>query len=112
MMSLKQVLLPSLATTALARNRRSLSQLHHPLRPLKSLTERPSIGFGTLNLNIDSKNTSAAVSFAIQEGYRHIDCAAAYRNEKFVGKGIADGLKRVGLERDEIWVTLKLWNDQ
>ncbi|KAI9706405.1 MAG: hypothetical protein M1836_003410 [Candelina mexicana] len=71
----------------------------------------PLIGFGTWNLDPSSGNATAAVSFAIQYGYRHIDCAAAYNNEKEVGKGIADGLKRAGLTRKDIWVTSKLWND-
>ena len=57
-------------------------------------------------------NTTEAVSLAIQAGYRQIDCAAAYGNEKAVGKGIADGLKKANITRDQIWVTSKLWNDQ
>lgn len=70
----------------------------------------PSLGFGTWN--IDRFNASEVVSNAIQTGYRHIDCAAAYGNQKEVGRGIADGLKKAGIERFELWVTSKLWNDQ
>ena len=70
----------------------------------------PLLGFGTWNLHGD--NATAAVSFAIQSGYRHIDCATAYGNQKEVGAGIADGLGRVGLQREDIWVTSKLWNAQ
>ncbi|MCJ1379716.1 hypothetical protein MMC17_002818 [Xylographa soralifera] len=69
----------------------------------------PLLGYGTWNL--DKSNASEAVSYAIETGYRHIDCAAAYGNEKEVGKGIADGLKKAGLKRSDIWVTSKLWND-
>ena len=69
----------------------------------------PLLGFGTWNLK---PNASDAVSYAIQTGYRHIDCAAIYGNEKEVGKGIADGLEKTGLSRSDIWVTSKLWNDQ
>lgn len=72
----------------------------------------PAIGFGTWNLKISSANTSAAVATAIKTGYRHIDCAAAYDNQKDVGKGIRDGLEETGLKREDIWVTSKLWNDQ
>ena len=72
----------------------------------------PAIGFGTWNLKISSTNTSAAVAIAIQTGYRHIDCAAAYDNQKDVGQGIKDGLEETGLKREDIWVTSKLWNDQ
>ncbi|KAF2184841.1 Aldo/keto reductase [Zopfia rhizophila CBS 207.26] len=73
--------------------------------------EQPLIGFGTWNLKESPFNTSSSVSIAIQAGYRQIDCAAAYGNEPAVGKGIADGLKKAGLKRNEIWVTSKLWND-
>ena len=72
----------------------------------------PTIGFGTWNLKISSANTSAAVATAIKTGYRHIDCAAAYDNQKDVGKGIREGLEETGLKREDIWVTSKLWNDQ
>ena len=72
----------------------------------------PSLGFGTWNLKISNANTSAAVSAALQTGYRHLDCAAIYGNEKDVGQGIKDGLQETGLKREDIWVTSKLWNDQ
>jgi len=80
-----------------------------PAEPL-SLDTIPLLGFGTWNLKGD--NISEAVSWAIQTGYRHIDCAAAYSNEDDVGKGIADGLKQTGLSREDLWITSKLWNDQ
>lgn len=70
----------------------------------------PLLGFGTWNL--DRANATEAVSWAIQTGYRHIDCAAAYRNQDLVGKGIKDGLKKTGLKRSDLWITSKLWNDQ
>lgn len=70
----------------------------------------PSLGFGTWN--IDRSNATEVVSLAIQAGYRHIDCAVIYGNQKEVGRGIADGLKKTGIERHELWVTSKLWNDQ
>ena len=73
---------------------------------------QPLIGFGTWNLKESADNTSTAVALAIEAGYRQIDCAAAYGNEKEVGKGIAEGLKKTGLNRKDIWVTSKLWNDQ
>lgn len=72
--------------------------------------QMPLLGFGTWNLDRD--NASAAVSHALQTGYRHIDCAAIYGNEPLVGKGLADGLKKAEISREDIWVTSKLWNDQ
>lgn len=80
-----------------------------PTQPL-TLDTIPLLGFGTWNLDRD--NASEAVSWAIQAGYRHIDCAAAYRNQDLVGKGIADGLAKTGLKREDLWITSKLWNDQ
>lgn len=70
----------------------------------------PSLGFGTWNL--DKSNASEAVSVALQTGYRHLDCAAIYGNEKEVGNGIKDGLEAIGLDRSSVWITSKLWNDQ
>lgn len=70
----------------------------------------PSLGFGTWNL--DRSNASEAVSLAIQTGYRHIDCAAAYGNQKEIGVGIADGIQKAGINRYDLWVTSKLWNDR
>lgn len=70
----------------------------------------PSIGFGTWNLK--GPNVSEAVSYAIQAGYRHIDCAVAYGNQEEVGRGIADGLNKTGLKREDLWITSKLWNNQ
>jgi len=82
-----------------------------PILSPQTTIPQPLLGFGTWNLDISADNTTEAVSLAIQTGYRQIDCAAAYGNEKAVGKGIADGLKKANLTRDQIWVTSKLWND-
>jgi alcohol dehydrogenase (NADP+) len=81
-----------------------------PLQP--NAISQPLIGFGTWNLKDSPENTTEAVALAIETGYRQIDCAAAYGNEKAVGKGIKEGLKRAGITRENIWVTSKLWNDQ
>ena len=75
-----------------------------------SIASIPALGFGTWNL--DKSNTSDAVSIALQTGYRHLDCAAVYGNEKEVGNGIKDGLDTIGLDRSSVWITSKLWNDQ
>jgi glycerol 2-dehydrogenase (NADP+) len=49
------------------------------------------------------------VAHAIKVGYRHIDCAYVYGNEKEVGEGIQDGLKAAGIDRSQLFVTTKLW---
>jgi hypothetical protein len=104
------ILVPFLATTISP----VWSQTQQPiLNPQETITQ-PLIGFGTWNLkdSDDPENTTAAVAFAIQTGYRQIDCAAIYGNEKAIGKGIAEGLAKANLSRSDIWVTSKLWNDQ
>jgi len=103
---LSQVILPFWLTTALGLD------VQQPLLSTEIPISQPPIGFGTWNLKISPQNTSDVVSLAIQTGYRQIDCAAAYGNEKDVGRGIKDGLKKAGLRREDIWVTSKLWNDQ
>lgn len=90
----------------------SALEFQTPITEAQRTISQPLLGFGTWNLKVSPENTSAAVSIAIQTGYRQIDCAAAYRNEPAVGAGIADGLKKANLTRDQIWVTSKLWNDQ
>ncbi|KAI9642625.1 hypothetical protein NHQ30_009430 [Ciborinia camelliae] len=79
--------------------------------PTPSLPQ-PLMGFGTWNLNLSPENTTEAVAYAIEIGYRHIDCAGRYLNEVDVGRGIKEGLKRAGLKREDLWVTSKLWNDR
>ncbi len=90
----------------------SVAAEQRPILGPQTIFSQPSMGFGTWNLKISSQNTSDVVSLAIQTGYRQIDCAAVYGNEKDVGKGIKDGLKKAGLKREDIWITSKLWNDQ
>ena len=82
----------------------------NPSGSASSVASIPALGFGTWNL--DKSNASDAVSVALQTGYRHLDCAAIYGNEKEVGNGIKDGLKSIGLDRSSVWITSKLWNDQ
>ena len=74
---------------------------------LSSGSKIPALGFGTWKL--DTATVAASVKTAIVTGYRHIDCACDYGNEKEVGDGILDGLKEAGLKREDIWVTSKLW---
>ena len=64
----------------------------------------PSIGYGTYNMS--DEETEKAVKEALSAGYRLIDGAAFYGNEKGVGKGIAVS----GISREEILVTSKVWN--
>lgn len=103
-----------LALSTLAALPAVYSQAQIPLQTTpksSSSLDIPLLGFGTWNLKSDYHNASKSVATALEVGYRHIDCAAAYGNQKDVGAGIATGLLLAGIDRSDIWVTSKLWND-
>ncbi|HMJ72958.1 MAG TPA: aldo/keto reductase [Solirubrobacterales bacterium] len=75
-----------------------------PAVTLHDGVEIPQLGFGVFQ--VPPEKTQDAVEEALEVGYRHIDTAAAYRNERGVGAAIAAS----GIPRDEIFVTTKLWN--
>ncbi|HWM32700.1 MAG TPA: aldo/keto reductase [Pseudolysinimonas sp.] len=64
----------------------------------------PQLGFGVFK--VDPGETERIVSDALEVGYRHIDTAAIYGNEAGVGAAIA----KSGIDRDELFITTKLWN--
>ena len=68
----------------------------------------PALGFGTLIP--DSAQTIAATRDALEAGFRHLDCAERYRNEREVGEALQAGLAAGGISRKDIFVTTKLWN--
>jgi 2,5-diketo-D-gluconate reductase A len=65
----------------------------------------PQLGFGVFL--VPPEETSEAVQHALRTGYRAIDTAAMYRNED----GVADAIARSSLERGELFVTTKVWNN-
>jgi diketogulonate reductase-like aldo/keto reductase len=65
----------------------------------------PAIGFGTYKLT--GETCSRMVAKAIEFGYRHIDTARMYGNEREVGEGI----RASGIDRSELFVTTKVWRD-
>lgn len=72
--------------------------------------EIPSLGLGTWLSK--PGEVKSAVQVAIEAGYKAIDCAAVYNNEKEVGEGLEAGFKNSGVKRSEIFITSKLWNHQ
>lgn len=66
----------------------------------------PALGFGTWRL--DGAEAREAVAHAFQVGYRHIDTAQVYENEREVG----DGLRTAGVDREAVFLTTKIWPDR
>ncbi|MEW2480905.1 aldo/keto reductase [Mycobacterium sp. NPDC049093] len=64
----------------------------------------PQVGLGVWQT--PAEETVRAVSAALQAGYRHIDTAAAYRNEAETGRGLVDS----GVPREDVFLVTKLWN--
>lgn len=65
----------------------------------------PQLGFGVFQ--IDNDPAADAVVTALETGYRSIDTAAFYKNES----GVGEGIQRSGLDRSDIFLTTKLWNE-
>jgi len=81
----------------------STSQI--PNVPLRGGVDIPQLGFGVFLVAPD--DTVEVVLDAFEAGYRHIDTAAAYRNEAQVGQAI----RASGLDREDVFVTTKVFND-
>jgi 2,5-diketo-D-gluconate reductase A len=77
-----------------------------PVLTLHDGVEIPQLGFGVFQ--IPPEETQEKVEEALGAGYRHIDTAAAYRNEAGVGAAIA----AFGVRREDVFVTTKLWNSE
>lgn len=71
----------------------------------------PVIGFGTWQAP-NGQITADAVKTALQTGYRHVDAAAVYGNETFVGKAIKEYISESGVSRKDLFVTSKVWNTE
>lgn len=78
-----------------------------PLLRLNNGIEMPQFGLGTFMIP-DGDVAKNAVLTALKNGYRHIDTAHAYGNERSVGQAVRES----GIPREEIWVTSKLWPNE
>jgi diketogulonate reductase-like aldo/keto reductase len=75
-----------------------------PFVKFENEVKMPMLGFGTWR--IKEKKAVESVKYALQIGYRHIDTAAIYYNEQYVGEGI----KSSGIPRKDVFLVSKLWN--
>lgn len=75
---------------------------------MSALAPPPPVGLGLWKVPNDA--AANLVQTAIGLGYRHLDCACDYGNEREVGSGIHAALSSRVCRRDELWVTSKLWN--
>lgn len=76
-----------------------------PVLTLNNGVQMPALGLGAMVFQTPPEDTVAAVESAIAQGYRLIDTAAAYLNERQVGEGI----RRSGIDRDDVFIETKIW---
>ena len=67
----------------------------------------PLLGLGTWKS--DPGQVGSAVREAIRQGYRHIDCASIYGNEREIGAAIGEAIASGEVTREQLWITSKLW---
>jgi 2,5-diketo-D-gluconate reductase A len=77
-----------------------------PVLPLRDGRSIPQLGLGVYK--VDDAKAESLVAGAIELGYRHIDTAALYENER----GVGEGMRASGLAREDLFVTTKVWNDR
>ena len=83
-----------------------------PYRTLYTGANIPAVGLGTFGSDrFTADQIAEAVLGAIDIGYRHIDCASVYGNEKQIGVSLQSAMKK-GVKREDLWITSKLWNDK
>lgn len=70
----------------------------------------PQLGLGVFRVE-NNDTAKDAVKHAIVSGYRSIDVAIVYGNEEMVGQGIQEGILEAGIQREDLFITSKLWLD-
>jgi 2,5-diketo-D-gluconate reductase A len=81
-----------------------MTETNVPTVELNNGTRIPQLGFGVFR--VDPARTAEIAGDAIDVGYRHIDTAAGYRNEK----GVGEAVRSSGVAREDLWITTKLAN--
>lgn len=87
----------------------SLSCLLQPYLKLNDQNLIPLLGLGTWNAQ--GKELKESIKAAITQGYRHIDTASNYKNEHLVGEAIQECIEENLVQRQDLFVTTKLWNN-
>jgi len=83
-----------------------------PFRTLSTGDKIPAIGLGTFGSDhVSDEEVANAVKIGIETGFRHIDCASVYGNEKNIGKVLKEVFDENLCTREDLWITSKLWND-
>ena len=83
------------------------AKAQQPYLTLNNGVKMPQFGLG-LYMIAEGDETYNSVKTALENGYRHFDCAHAYQNERSLGRAIKDS----GVPRDSIWITSKLWPNE
>lgn len=84
-----------------------------PTRTLCTGKKIPVIGLGTFASDHATPTEVAnAVREGISIGYRHIDCASVYGNEKEIGAVLSEVISGGMVRREDLWITSKVWNDR
>lgn len=87
--------------------------LNVPKRVLFTGEEIPAVGLGTFGSDkYSAEQVSEAVYGAIKYGYRLVDCAAVYQNEKQIGEVLKKVFQDKVVTREELFITSKVWNDR
>ena len=83
------------------------AKAQQPYLTLNNGVKMPQFGLG-LYMIAEGDEAYNSVKTALENGYRHFDCAHAYQNERSLGRAIKDN----GVPRDSIWITSKLWPNE
>ena len=74
---------------------------------LSNGVKMPYFGLGVFKTK-DGEDVENAIKWALEAGYRHIDTASIYNNER----GVGNAIKASGIPREELFITTKIWNDR
>lgn len=83
-----------------------------PCKTLYTGATIPVVGLGTFGSDaVSAEKIAETVKDAVEKGYRHLDCASVYGNEKEIGEKLEELEEKGGVKREELWITSKVWND-